>query len=31
MYAFINFLFIVIALYLIIRFFQLDKLDKKKD
>lgn len=31
MYAFINFLFIVLAIYLILRFFKLDKLDKKKD
>jgi large-conductance mechanosensitive channel len=30
-YALINFLFIVLAIYFIIRFFKLDKLDKKKD
>jgi len=30
-YALINFLFIVLAIYLIIRFFKLDKLDKKKE
>jgi large-conductance mechanosensitive channel len=30
-YAFINFLFIVAAIYVIIRFLKLDKLDKKKD
>lgn len=30
-YAFINFLFIVAAIYLILRFFRLDKLDKKDD
>lgn len=30
-YALINFLFIVLAIYFIIRFFKLDKLDKKSD
>ena len=30
-YALINFLFVVLAIYLIIRLFKLDKLDKKKD
>lgn len=30
-YALINFLFIVLAIYFIIRFFKLDKLDKKKE
>lgn len=31
MYAFIDFLFVVAAIYLIIRVLKLDKLDKKKD
>jgi large-conductance mechanosensitive channel len=30
-YSLINFLFVVLAIYFIIRFFKLDKLDKKKD
>lgn len=30
-YAFIYFLFVLFAVYLIVKFFQLDKLDKKKE
>jgi large conductance mechanosensitive channel protein len=30
-YAFINFVFVLLAIYLVIKFFNLDKLDKPKD